>query len=255
MVAMSIMAILFLGTMNLYTEAIRASTKSDAQITSSQSAATGLQHVEDDVREAYDFALPEDSATFGSTLGAGYGPSSFQATYIDPVTSLSKTIDTGIMLTYPAATTATVYDSSGAPISPAVPLYDKTAPGSVLYIYRADMPATSGGATPAIPDPLLGDCLWASGSENGTAINRSLTRLSDSRRAAGGITSSNTVPDAIELLRPSNASYQVEIRLISSYYSPISNMNSTLANQQSSEGDKTLLAGKCVLMRDHKNGS
>lgn len=254
MIAMGLMALLFLGAVTLYVEATRISAKSGAQITAAQGAANGLQHVEGDIREAYDFALPEDGATFGSDLGTGYTPSAFQTTYTDPVTSLSRTIDTGIRLTYPASGTAAVYDSSGAQVTPAVTLYDSTAAGSILYVYRADLPASS-SATPATPDASQGDCLWASGAEGGKAINQCLVRLSDGRQAAGGVSAANAVPNAVEFVRPSSVSYQVQIRLISSFYSPIGTGNSALSFQQTSEGSKLLLTGKCVLMRNHKTGS
>ena len=253
MIAMSLMAIMFLGAMTLYTESIRAATKSSAQISANQSSANGLQHVEDDLREAYDFALPEDSATFGSTLGSGYAPDDFQETYTDPLTSVARTIDTGIKLSYPNAASSTVYNSAGASINPA--RYDNSTAGTSLFIYRADMPANPATGTPATPDAELGDCLWASGSENGIAINQSLARLSDSRSALGGISASNTVPNAVEFLRNPAVTFLVETRLISSYYSPISSSNSTIVNQQSNQSNKTLLTGVSVLMRNHKVGS
>ena len=62
----------------------------------------------------------------------------------------------------------------------------------------------------------------------------------------------------MEFVRPTNGAtqplvlpYEVEAKIISSYYSPI-------GGQQTSEAtngtNQTALSGKCVLMRDHDSG-
>jgi type II secretory pathway pseudopilin PulG len=249
-IAAALMSMLFLGATTLYTEAFRSSIKAGAQISASQSSATGILHVEDEAREAYTLTLPENLATFGANLGSGYQPANFRATYTDPASGNTRTIDTGLLLTFPMTGSDSVYDSAGTPLSLPISPYVKS-PGPTLYIYRADLPSNLGTATPATPDPLLGDCLWESGTVGSTLVNRCVARLSDSRKAGGGITSSNVIPNAVEFSSPSTL--ELSIRLISSYYSPISSAGSSLANQQGSEdnlNNNTQLTGKCVLLRN-----
>ena len=252
-VATALMSMLFLGATALYTEAFRSSMKSDAQITASQSSALGLQRVEDEAREAYTLTLPENLTSFGAGLGSNYAPVNFRATYADPSTGDIRTIDTGILLTYPLTGSDTVYDSAGHSLVLPVSPYVKSA-GPTLYIYRADLPANPSTNTPATPDPLLGDCLWESGTVGGAAVNRCVARLSDSRKGSGGITSSNTIPNAVEFSSP--AAGELSIRLIGSFYSPIHSAGSSLTYQQGSENnlnDRTQLTGKCVLLRNPSN--
>ena len=255
MLAVSLMAMIFLGAMNLYMGGLQAAAKSGAQLTANATAANGLQHVEQDVREAYFLVLPSTtpvpSPAFGSDLGTGYPLSDFQVTYFDPSLGANRRIDTGLKIVFPAFTAVTVHKSSGAQLT--LSRYDTSTAGTSLYVYRADMPANPGANTPAMPDPSQGDCLWASGTENGMPINERFAQLSDSRSAAGGISAANMLPNAVEFIKPPEPN-SLEIRLISSYYSPTGSSNSTLAGQQSNESNKTLLTGKCVFMQDHQQG-
>jgi len=249
MLAASLMSILFLCAMNLYIEALRSAAKSGAQISANATAANGLQHIKQDVREAYASILPSTipapNPAFGTDLGHGYPPAQFQTTYLDPATGTNRTINTGLKIVFPATKASHVFSTGGTVLAPQ---YDISAAGAAVYIYRADFPANPGAASPAVPDPAAGDCLWASGTENGVAINRCLARLSDSR---SGAAAANTIPNAVEFLKPPEPN-SLEIRLISSYFSPISSAGSTLANQQSSESNKVLLTGKCVFMHNHQ---
>ena len=59
-------------------------------------------------------------------------------------------------------------------------------------------------------------------------------------------------------MRPTNGAthplvlpYQVEAKIISSYYSPIGGQQT---NEASNGTNQTALSGKCVLMRDHDSG-
>jgi prepilin-type N-terminal cleavage/methylation domain-containing protein len=255
MLSVALMALIFLGAMNLYISGLQAATKSDAQLTANATAANGLQHVEQDVSEAYFCVLPSTTPApnpaFGSDLGTGYPLADFRVTYFDPSLSANRTINTGLKIVFPAVAPLTVYQSSGAHLS--LSRYDTSAAGTALYIYRADLPANRSAGTPATPDPAQGDCLWASGYENGAQINQCFAKLSDSRSAAGGRSTANMLPNAVEFIKPPEIN-SLEIRLISSYYSATSSSNSTISGQQSNESNKTLLTGKCLFMQDHQQG-
>ena len=67
-----------------------------------------------------------------------------------------------------------------------------------------------------------------------------------------------TAPNAVQFVRPLSASgdvaqpNQVEIKVISSYFSPI---NGQQTNEETSGATSSQLNGKCVFMRDHFSGS
>ena len=245
MVAMGLMALLLTGTTDLFLTATRTTARAGAQVSANMDGANALQHVTSDTREALWFALPDDPAV-ASSLAAFTPPpgdtvGQFETTYA------GGTVDTGIQLTFPQTTTQTLCNASvGNTLSTTT--YDRTqsvpdgSSANTLWIYRAD----AGG----VPDAAAGAYLWAYGMEPGTAtvVSYALCKSVDT----------NSDPEAVMFVRPTNGAaqplvlpYQVEAKIISSYYSPIGGQQTSEAANGTSQ---TALSGKCVLMRDHDSG-
>lgn len=226
--ALSLMGLLFIGAMNLYITATRTATAATAQNDSSGRAANAIGRINDDAREAYFIDLPSDAD--------GDSPSSFPTSpYAKAAYVATDGTDAAIQFTYPTASSQAVLDSAGTSRTASPAPYSRGASASTLMIFRSD----GSGA----PKPNDGQYLWAKGSERGTAINAKIARLYD--------TNSTPIADAVCFDRPTDSSgttlkNEVEIRIIAAAFSLAAG-----GGQQSSESSRTLLTGKCVLMRNH----
>lgn len=135
-------------------------------------------------------------------------------------------------------------------------------PGSNVYlIYRGDPDGTPDADPTGSPIPKAGTYLWqykvpADSSFNLVKYAANVTVLCKSVA---------TAPNAVQFVRPAygttqqNQAYgtvaqpnQIEIKVISSYYSPI---NGQQTNEETAGATSSQLNGKCVFMRDHFNGS
>ncbi len=128
-------------------------------------------------------------------------------------------------------------------------------PGSAVYlIYRGDPDGTP-DADPTVipsPDPKAGTYLWQYEVPADSTFN--LAKYPDRLTALCKIVA--TTPHAVQFVRPSYGTVaqpnQVEIKVISSHYSPI---NGQQTSEETGGATASQLNGKCVFMRDHFNGS
>jgi len=273
-IAVTLMAMIFIGTMTMYLSMARTTMRSQSEIYASAAAANALQYMIQQSREAYDFKLPlEYSITNGASAPAAGAPlplatypdqfqgtasypcegpntanptadSNYQATYT--VNGSSVTINTAVVLFMPnaMADNISVMKSDGTSTYTYTPaggvdnyMYDRTqnTPGKGVLYYRAD----AGG----VPDPLHGQYLWMySLWDNGATINKQLVQLFDTASAA------SAVPNAVQFDRPTALPFQLEMKIVCGNYSPI---NGVQTNEDTNGADDTALTGKCVLMRDH----
>ncbi len=256
MVALGIMMVLMLGTMDLFIGSLRLASRSTAEVFASQDAARSLRHIIDDTREALWFALPDandandlsNSGTlyFTEELATVTGMSSYTtANFISHDSTSSNFCDTGMFIAFPAADSSegVILTSSAtqslSTASNKYNLYNRTSPfGSYLFLYRANSNGT--------PNALTGTCLWEVGTDNGATVNQAI------------ITSVNSSWDAIQFLRPWNTTnntgtpnipYEAEIKITSGYFSII---NGVQTNESTGGADKntTQLVGKCIAMRN-----
>jgi hypothetical protein len=232
-VATGLTLLLFFAALTVYVAATRLTVSNGAACYAATDAANVVQHTVEDAEEASWIALPGDP---GWTSPGTAPASAFQT--IDKGTALF----TGVELVFPATAAVTVQDAGGAAltVSP-VPYNRSLSPSpSPLWIYRADSDGT--------PDAALGKYLWLMGTERGQAVSKALTGSLNSQFL-----------NAVQFSRPVTASgppqalpYQLQIKLVSTYYS-------SFAQAQTSElttgSQEAVVVGKCVLLRDHELSS
>lgn len=271
MICISIMALLFLGAMTLIVSAGRSTARTQAQVYSNSDAANAIQRIIGQLREASAFSLPTSNA-------AGVAESTWNSMNNAPLGQFSttlngETINTAIEVVAPPLLTTTAngytanvpglrvlstsggYWQAGAANWPAAtsPSNVQIAGGvgvtgsSVVLIYRGDSSAT--------PNAAAGTYLWqytlpSDASFNPAKYPDKLTALCKSV---------STAPNAVQFVRPYYASTgqipeqtQVEVKIISSYFSPI---NGQQTSEEGNGASSSQLSGKCVYMRDHCTAS
>ena len=274
LICLSLVSLMFLGAMNLIMTALRSTVRTQASVYSTGDAANSIQQIIGQLHEASAFALPtSNAANVAENNWATVGTvplSQFSTTLVDG-SPTGETINTAIEILSPPTMTPkdNGYTASPMPaglrvLSVAGGTWEAGAAGStwapapgpqpynamgdgglgkgpVALIYRGDPDGT--------PDSAAGTCLWqyampADGSFN--LVKYPPTALCKSVAAA---------PNAVQFVRPSYVSiaeqHQMEIKIISSYYSPI---NGQQTNEQGSGATSSSLTGKCVYMRDHYAG-
>lgn len=267
MIAVSLMGMLFIGVMNLFIAATRTTIRTQAQIYATNDAANSIQNVVGQLREAQSFALPTGSVAMQAEEGwiplTGVTLDKFSTTFG------TETIDTGLQLKSPPALNGPANGyiaASGAQIqvqnastSIAIPSqpYEATAGGSskAVLIYRGDPDGTPDANPGTSTVAKAGTYLW----QYTIPADQTFTLLSVAdpnpqiRNPVVICKSVSTAPNAVQFVRPVYGTspavpqkWQVEIKIISGYYSPI---NGT----QTMEGGNGVsqLSGKCVYMRDH----
>jgi type II secretory pathway pseudopilin PulG len=270
-IAVTLMAMIFIGTMTMYLSMARTTMRSQSEVYSSAAAANALQYMIQQSREAYDFKLPLEYSVINGTPAAGTQftvanyPDQFQGTAAVACVSPNSNsnydsnyqakykvngnwviINTAVVLFMPKTVSGniSVLKSDGVSTYTYTPgggvdntMYDRTqgAPGNAILYYRSD----AGG----VPDPLDGQYLWEySLWDSGATINKKLVQLFDTQATA------NAVPNAVQFDRPTALPFQLEMKIICGNYSPI---NGVQTNEATNGSDATALTGKCVLMRDH----
>lgn len=258
-IAVTLMAMIFVGTWTLYLSMAQTAVRSQSEVFASQSAANALQFMIEQTRESWDFLLPGESHTYGSSGGAtatftgisGYtATSNYQTTYT--YNGNSQTINTAVELVMPvnnsgdivfngSSGTATQYTLGPSSTYGALYSVGGSSPGNGILFYR------SNGS--GVPQPSTGQYLWMySLWDSGATYNKRVVQLFDTSAAA------SAVPNAVQFDRPylagSNLTlpFELEMKLIAGNYSPI---NGVQTNENAGGTDATALTGKCVLMRDH----
>ncbi len=262
LVAVSLMALLFLGAMELVIDSSRTTVRAQAQIFATGDAANSIQTVISQIRQAQGFCLPTSQTAgagedgwvtptgtalgqFSTTLNGGTVNSAVEITAPPALTPAENNYKAGIPSIQVQLSNGSTLSLDGT--GRTSPPYDSQVAGTaVSLIYRGDPDGTPD------PDPTgstvrnAGTYLWqyampANGSFNPaqyppTALCKSVS----------------PAPNSVQFVRPSYANVpepnQLEIKIISGYYSPVH------ATQTSEEGDGTTssqVVGKCVYMRDH----
>ncbi len=270
------MSLLFLGAMGLIISASQLTVRSQAEVYATGDAANALQNIMGQIREASSFSLPT-SAT-ANTPETGWNLMGSTSLTQFSTNLNNETINTAIQVAAPPILTPAsngyptpmpaqlrvlstagggAYWSSGqgtwtappvnistpgsisfAPNTVYLPVPGSAAIGAIYLIYRGDANYA--------PDPAAGTYLWEYAVPSNASFNPAVytpTLLCKSISAA---------PDAVQFVR---AVYngvpekdQLEVKIISSYYSPI---NGQQTNEEGSGASSSQLSGKCVLMRNH----
>ena len=266
LICISLMALLFLGAMTLILSASRSGVRTQAQVYANGDAANAIQSIIGRLREASAFSLPTTDtpgtaeSTWNTMGGAPLGQFS--------TTLNGETINTAIEVTMPQVLTAAengytastqgqlrVLSQSGGywqtngpnwPAS-AAPCNVQIAGGvglpgsSVVLIYRGDANFA--------PDSTAGTYLWQYTLPSDSSFNPAKYPPTALCKSV------STAPNAVQFVRPYYAASggipeqtQVEVKIISGYYSPI---NGQQTSEEGSGASASQLSGKCVYMRDH----
>ncbi len=236
-----LISLVFLGTMQLFTESQRGVQRTGVQVQASQDAAIGLQYVLSNARESWRFALPADGA--GSFLPPGGALTDYQS---------STGANTALELIMPALTNLTLRDASGSKFLLTPGGFDRTAQagGDILWIYRGNAPAP-GTFNPAVrgtPNADSGKYLWACRRPVG-AVNAGqdqfqvICKLILTKHADG-----SPATDAVQFGHPaSGVSTEIEVKIVSG---DTTSINGTQTNEATDGSSVDALYGKCALIRN-----
>ena len=229
MASVMILSLLMAGVIGMFLTMLRIGGSVTGSVNASLDARNAIQRITGDFREARRFSL-QDNATYDAT---------------DVNNNIVAV--TGIQMTFPATrATVTVGEDVNANTTAALPgpsapaLWDQSD-GSTLLFYRANWKQPQGAD--GTPNPNSGNCLWASGTENGASVNGPIVK------------SIAPTLDAVQFIQPyvpgSNPPTaipnEVKIKLTTSNYDPVHGT----ASSDSAGGGVTQLTGDCVFLRDH----
>jgi prepilin-type N-terminal cleavage/methylation domain-containing protein len=262
LIAISIMALLFLGAMTLLISTSRTAVRTQAQVYAVADSANSIQNVIGQLREASGFTLPTSNTANTAETGwiqpSGIAQNQFWTTLNGATINTAIEISAPPLLTpagngYTAtvsaiqvlSTTGGTWASNGANWS--APPFDVSGTGTaVTLIYRGDPDGTPDADPTNNPNVGAGTYLWqytlpANNSFNLTAYPPTIL-----------CKSVGTAPNAVQFVRPSYGlntdPSQLEVKVISSYYSPI---NGQQTSEEGNGASSSQLVGKCVYMRDH----
>ena len=258
MIAVSLMALLFTGVMALFIAAARTSVRTQAQVYATNDAANSIQRVVADLREAQSFALPTSVVTAQAEEGwitlSGTTLSQFATTYN------TETINTAIQMTTPPAligsangytqagvTQIKIQNSTGTISVPVQPYQSDGMSSTTAFLYyRGDADGTPDADPTGSSVANAGTYFWRYSIPSSQAFVLDVAHGNPFPICK----SVSIAPNAVQFVRPAYNNvpekWQVELKIISGYYSPI---NGT----QTIEGGSGIsqLSGKCVYMRDH----
>ena len=268
MVTLPLVALLFFGTITLFTEAQRVVQRTSVAVQSSQDAATGLQYITGMTREAIQFALPPDTAA-SSTNGMGFVPLDGRLSDYE-----SGSYNTAVELLLPGNATSlkagdrspsagfNVLDASGDPLDPAPSGYDRTvigvSGGQLVSPLQGDLICIYRGDSQGNPSPSSGQYLWAARRPAGTLVAdgthdvlQRLCRLVLTQHADG-----TPATDAVQFVGrntpgadiPASMAYELEFKLVCGDRTSISG---TQTNEAGDGSSLSTLEGKCALLRNH----
>ncbi len=278
LLCVSLMSLLFLGAITMLLTAGRGVVRTQSQVYSNGDAANAIQNIIGQLREASAFSLP--TSTNAGQAESNWAPLSGVSLSQFSTTLNGETINTAIQVVTPGTLTPQMdgYTASPQPAGlrvlattpggywqasagggwAATPVSNQTlgglgVPGSAVYlIYRGDPDGTPDADPTGSSIPKAGTYLWqyqvpADSTFNLVKYAANLTVLCKSVATAS---------NAVQFVRPAYGAIaqpnQVEIKVISSYYSPI---NGQQTSEETAGATASQLNGKCVFMRDHFNGS
>ena len=273
----ALMSLMFLGAMDLILSAGRSTVRTQSQVYSNSDAANAVQRVIGQLREASTFSLPT-SGTPGTPESTWTALAGTQTARFSTALN-GQAINTGMEVVLPPLLTTqangyTATQANGS-LVPNIEVLSTTggvwqaghgtwtAPpttnqqiggvaASIVYlIYRGDPDGTPDPDPTGNPNPKAGTYLWQYQIPNPPVFNPALypNALSVLCKSVA------PAPNAVQFVRPFAAQSganpdqtQVEIKIISSYYSPI---NGRQTSEEGSGATSSQLSGKSVYMRDH----
>ena len=268
MVTLPLVALLFGGTITLFTEAQRMVQRTSVSVQASQDAATGMQYIVGTTRESIQFALPPDTANVNTNGMAFLPPDGNVNDY------QINGNNTAVEVMLPAA--AASVKTSGQPATPGFNVldrngnlysappngYDRTVPllssgtplnpppGDIICIYRGDLYGN--------PSPSSGQFLWSLRCPAGTNLYNPSTYVLQKRckliltKHADG----TAATDAVQFIGrntshtdiPASMPYELEFKIICGDQTSI---NGTQTNEATDGTSISTLVGKCALLRNH----
>lgn len=276
LLCISLMSLLFLGAMTMLLTAGRSVVRTQAQVYSNSDAANAIQNVIGQLREASAFSLPTSNAA--GQAESNWTPLSGTALGTFSTTLNGETINTAMEVVTPATLSPQMDGYTASPLPgglrvlaqapgaywqtkgggwAAAPVSTQTPGGlgvsdsAVSLIYRGDPDGTPDADPTGNPNPKAGTYLWQYQIPADSTFN--LVKYPDHLTAL--CKSVATAPNAVQFVRAYYAptgqlpeQNQVEVKIISSYYSPV---NGQQTSEETAGATASQLSGKCVYMRDH----
>lgn len=252
-VAVSIMAVVFIGTMTLFTASTASAAKAVSASTSSRDAAGLMQRLSDQFKEGYLYGLPgpdittEPSSKNWPTVQGGW-PAPLNKSGYAYQDAQGNWHYTGVYVEYPPSSDMVqVYYSAGSQTSVTAPSpFDRskawasgTTPAALIY-YRAD----PDGTPRALPDPSItksATCLYVMDAQG----DRTEIASDIATEVHGAATS---WPPAEAAVSFSNVGNAVRVKLVCGNFSHL------IGQQSSEQTDGSVIApgfgGRDVLMRN-----
>lgn len=256
LIAVSLTSILSLGAMDLLINSSRATVRTQAQIFATGDAANSIQQVIAQLREASAFTLPTSSVL--NNAEAGWITPTGTSLVLFSTTLNSVPINTAIEITAPPALTPAangykpgvhgiqVQNIAGSGYWSISPYNTQGTGSAITLIYRGDPNGTPDPDPTGSAMPGAGTYLWQYTVPSDNSFN--ITAYPPVALCK----SISSAPDAVQFVRSvynaQPVENQVEVKIISGYYSPI---NGTQTNEEGNGASSSQLTGKCVYMRDH----
>lgn len=287
LICISLVSLLFLGAMTMLMTAGRGVVRTQSQVYSNGDAANAIQNIIGQLREASKFSLPT-STNAGQAENTWIPLSGVSLAQLSTTMPNGETVNTALQVVTPQALTpqangytaqvvrkdGTVGLPDGLRVrsrNPDPSVYWEASPGdgwtpvtnqapgglgvkgsAVYLIYRGDPDGTPDADPAGSPILKAGTYLWQYRVPDNDA---SLNIVKYAANLTVLCKSVATAPNAVQFVRPSYGAIaqpnQVEIKVISSYYSPI---NGQQTSEETAGATASQLNGKCVFMRDHFSG-
>ena len=269
MVTLPLVALLFGGTITLFTEAMRVAQRTSIAVQGSQDAANGMKYILGTTHEAIQFSLPPDTAGV-NTNGMAFLPP--DGSLNDYQTGGASSINTAVEMLMPGA--ATSVKTTGQAATPGFNLLDRTGHALTPAGYDRSQAQLSGGMpvsplagdlmciyrgnSAGAPSPLNGQYLWCVRRPAGTLladashdVYQKLCKLILTQHADG-----TPATDAVQFIGrntpgadiPASMPYELEFKLVCGDQSAL---QGTQTNEATDGSSVSALANKCALMRNH----
>lgn len=260
--AISLLGLLFLGAMDLIIASTRTTVRTQAQIYASSDASNTIRNIIGQLREAQSFVLP--ISTTSGTAETGWVTPTNTALSQFNTTDSSQPISTALEIAAPPAlvpsangynagiSTIRVQNVAGNSYWSITPYSNVGTSINTSLIYRGDPDGTPDADPTGNAKTGAGTYLW----QYAMPENNSFTVTKDAQGNFVNPTplckSVSVASNAVQFVRPAYnnapAPFQAEIKVVSSYYSPI---NGEQTSEEGSGANTSQLIGKCVYMRDH----
>ena len=243
--ALPLAALMLGGAMTLFIESQRLTQRATVQVQGSQDAATGLQYVLSNAREALMFALPPDTAGT-NTNGLAFTPPTGTAAGYESGSGASA-YNTGVEFAMPATTNYSLLGSGGTQLNLSPGGYNRGTTGDLLWVYRSDAQGN--------PAPTNGQYLWSrrrpagAPSDGSQDVSQVICKFLLTRHGDG-----TSAGDAVQFIGKNTAgtditsAFEMEVKIVCG---DLTSINGTQTNEATDGTSVDKLYGKCALMRNH----